>query len=267
MKVSLKICIALLFCLVGRCQGQGWRGIVPLHSTCEDVRGVFKTTTCEPVVIDLKEASVFVSFSDGPCLSEWNVPRGTVISLDVTPKDGLRLADLQLDITKYTRTVDRQVHNTVYFNNQDQGISITAFEDGRIRHLFYGPTIKDSALRCDSSREANDIGHGSVKFDEYDFGNFSANTLRLDKFATTLAGWLGATGYIIVYPGQAVTIPDAQVYANQAKRYLLENSRIVNGGIVTIIGGFREEPSIQLFIMVKGGNPPTPSPQRGRRNP
>ena len=260
--------MVLFFCLMGRCQGQGWRGIVPLHSTCEDVKRVFSTTTCESTLIDLEDASVFITFSDGTCRSEWEVPRGTVISLDVRPKNRLRVEDLHLDLTKYTRTSDQQVQGTLNLDNKDEGISIAAFEDGRIRHIFYGPTLKESFKRCDSRPlESKGAGHGSVKFDAYRLGSFSDNTSRLDKFATTLAGWDGSSGYIIVYPGEGSGIQDAQIYANQAKKYLLEKRGIIKNQIITIIGGFREEPSVELFITVKGGDPPTPSPQSAHPNP
>ena len=268
MKVSLKIGIVLLFCLIGSCQGQGWRGIVPLHSTCEDVKRVFNTTTCESALIDSEDASVFVTFSDGTCRSEWDVPRGTVISLDVRPKNRLTVEDLHLDLTKYTRTADQQVQGILYLNNKDEGISISAFEDGRVRHVFYGPTLKESFKRCDSRPvESAGTGHGSVKFDAYRFGRFSDNTSRLDKFATTLAGWDGSSGYIIVYPGEGVGIHDVQMYADQAKKYLIEKRGIINDRIISIIGGLRDEPSVELFITVKDGDPPTPSPQRPPTNP
>lgn len=268
MKLSLKIGIVLFFCLIGKCQAQGWRGIVPLHSTCEDVKRVFNTTTCESGLIYIEDASVFITFSDGTCRSEWDVPRGTVIALDVRPKHRLTVEDLHLDLTTYTRTADQQVQGTLYLNNKDEGISIAAFEDGRVRHVFYGPTLKENFKRCDSRPvESADTGHGSVKFDAYRFGPFSDNTSRLDKFATTLAGWVGASGYIIVYPGQGAGIQDVQIYANQAKKYLLKKKGISNDRIVSITGGFRDEPSVELFITVKGGSPPTPSPQRAYTNP
>lgn len=156
----------------------------------------------------------------------------------------------------------------LYLNNKDEGISIAAFEDGRVRQVFYGPTSKESFKRCDSRPvESAGTGHGSVKFDAYRFGHFSDNTSRLDKFATTLAGWDGSSGYIIVYPGEGVGIQDVQIYANQAKKYLIEKRGIINDRIISIIGGSRDEPSVELFITVKGGDPPTPSPQRPRTNP
>jgi hypothetical protein len=267
-KVSLKIGILLFFCLISTCQGQGWRGIVPLHSTCEDVKRVFNTTTCESALIDLEDASVFITFSDGTCRSEWEVPRGTVISLDVRPKNRLTVEDLHLDLTKFTRTADQQVQGTLYLNNKDEGISIAAFEDGRIRHVFYGPTLKESFKRCDSRPvESAGTGHGSVKFDAYRFGRFRDNTSRLDEFATTLTGWDGSRGYIIVYPGEGVGIHDVQIYAAQAKKYLIEKRGITNNRIISIIGGVRDEASVELFITVKDGDPPTPSPQRPRTNP
>lgn len=252
----------LAITFVADAKAQGWRGIIPLHASCEDVKRILNVATCEPNTIELDDANVFISFSDGPCRSEWNVPVGTVLSLDVTPKKMLKLADLNIALDEYSKEVDGQVSFTVNFTNQKDGISIAAFEDGRIRHIFYGPSSKDEQLRCGPVRAegSNAGGHGSVKFDEYDLKSIKEASPRLDQFATTLAGWMGARGYIIVYPGSSVTLAQAELHAVRAKTYLVKNRGIGSDRIVTLIGGFREDPSVELYITVKNGNPPIPSP-------
>lgn len=255
---------ALLFGIVGAVKGQGWRGIVPLHSTCEDVKRILNITKCETTTVALEDVTVFINFSDGTCGSEWKVARGTVVALDVRPKETLRLADLQLDLTEYSREIDNQMPNTVYFKNRQEGLTVISFEDGRIRHLFYGPSSKDEHLRC-SPQEVSGPGsggHGSVKIDEYGFISFRAEVPLLDEFATTLNGWVGARGYIIVYPGRTTTFKQAQARAVRAKKYLVNKKRVDRNRIVTVIGGYREESSVELFITVKNGDPPSPSPTR-----
>jgi len=257
--------IAITF--VSTAQGQGWRGIVPLHASCEDVKRILKVGTCEPVTLELEDVKVFVSFSDGTCRSGWNVSIGTVLSLDVTPKKRLTLADLHLDLTKYAKEADPQVPAILHFKNEEAGVSIAAFEDGRIRHIFYGPSSSEDHLRCGPvETNSGNSDHGSVKFDEYDLDTLKTAIPRLDQFATTLAGWAGARGYIIVYPGGSATLRQAELHAMQAKTYLGKKPGIDRDRIVTVIGGFREEPSVELFITVKNGNPPIPSPPSRKRN-
>lgn len=266
-RLAVSCMLAITF--VATAKAQGWRGIVPLHTSCEDVKHILNVATCEPVTIEVEEAKVFISFSDGTCHSEWNVPPGTVLSVDVTPKKLLKPADLNIDLTKYSKEVDRHVPSTVHFKNEEAGISVVAFEDGRIRHVFYGPSSKDDHLRCNPVPAVrSNADHGSVKFDEYDLKSFREAGPRLDQFATTLAGWAGARGYIIVYPGGRITLRQAELHGVQAKRYLVKKRAIGSDRIVTVIGGFREEASVELFITAKNGNPPIPSPpggQGGRR--
>ena len=252
----------LAITLVTSAKAQGWRGIVPLRASCEDVKRILNVAACDTNTIELDDAKVFINFSDGTCRSEWNVPVGTVLSLDVTPKKMLKLTDLNLALNEYSKEVDRQVPFTVYFTNLKDGISIAAFEDGRIRHVTYGPSFMDEHLRCRpvTTDDRNAAGHGSVKFDEYDLRSLKEASPRLDQFATTLKGWMGARGYIIVYPGSRVTLAQAELHAVKAKTYLVKKRAIGSDRIVTIIGGFREDPSVELYITVKNGNPPIPSP-------
>ena len=248
-------CMFLIFGSPGDVKGQGWRGIVPLHSTCDEAKRILNLTKCEPSIVELEDATIFVNVSAGPCTPHWNVPAGTILTLDVQPRNSLRLSDLKIDETKYSRRKDLQVQNSVRLDNPEEGVSIDMFEDGRIRHLFYGPSSADEHLRCSSSTAPPVSGTGSVKIDQFGFIAFEEERARLDEFATTLSGWAGARGYIIVYPGRTATLRKAQARANRAQSYL-ERKKGLKNRIVTIIGGGREEPSVELYITVKNGSPP-----------
>jgi hypothetical protein len=252
-------CIFLILVVLSDAKGQGWRGIVPLHSTCDDAKSILHLTKCEPSTVELEEATIFVNVSGGPCTSDWNVRAGTILTLDVQPKKYLRLSDLAIDETKYSRREDLHVQNSVRLENPEEGISIDMFEDGRIRHIFYGPSSRDQHLRCRSRAESSNRDTGSLKVDQYGFIGFEEERHRLDEFATTLSGWDGARGYIIVYPGRTTTLRQAQARASRAQSYLRRKKGLRNQ-IVTIIGGGREEPGVELFITVKNGSPPVVSP-------
>jgi hypothetical protein len=100
-----------------------------------------------------------------------------------------------------------------------------------------------------------------MKMDQYGFIPFEEEKSRLDEFATTLSGWDGARGYIIVYPGRATTLSQAQTRANRARSYVMRKKGLRNR-IFTIFGGGREESSVELYITVKNGSPPFVSPVR-----
>ena len=263
MRVCFATCCAiLLFGLLGAAKGQGWRGIVPLHSTCEDAKRVLNITKCEAQTVELDDVTVFVNFSAGACQPEWNVRVGTVLTLDIRPKKNLTLADLRIDEARYSKRIDPRVPNTVHFNSEEDGVSIATFEDGRIRHLFYGPSSKDKHLRCypGTTPSTGDRETGSSKFEQYGFLSFRNEVIYLNQFATTLAGWPGARGYIIIYPGRKNTLGQAQQRAVRAKSYLLSKRGINPDRIVTVIGGCRGEATVDLWITVKNGVPPILTP-------
>src|SRR3989442_384516 len=96
---TTKITVACLFLMLTTTsfsQSKGWRGIVPLHSTCEDTKRLLGITKCETNSYDLKDARVFIWFSKKPCVDGWNVPPGTVTSIEVFPKNKLYLTDLSI---------------------------------------------------------------------------------------------------------------------------------------------------------------------------
>ncbi|PYS92651.1 MAG: hypothetical protein DMF64_08210 [Acidobacteria bacterium] len=98
------------------------------------------------------------------------------------------------------------------------------------------------------------------KFDEY--GNIKRNDekARLDNFANELQANPGAQGYIIGYGGRTSRPGEGQARADRAKDYLVNSRGIDAGRLVTVDGGYKEEPTTELWIVPSGATPPTASP-------
>ena len=139
-------------------QAEGWRGIVPLHSTRADVERLLGTPTKSHGVsftYDTKDERVLVFYSAGPCKKgvseEWNVPADTVLSITVHPNAKLLIDSLKLDKSQYRREGDPHADLVVYYVNLQEGIRISArmLEGGEdVDSITYEPAAKDSHLRC-----------------------------------------------------------------------------------------------------------------------
>jgi hypothetical protein len=110
---------------------------------------------------------------------------------------------------------------------------------------------------CTAGINVKPIG---TKFDEY--GNIKRNDekARLDNFANELQANPGAQGYIIGYGGRTSRAGEAQTRADRAKDYLVNSRGIDAGRLMTVDGGYKEEPSTELWIVPSGAEPPTASP-------
>lgn len=107
------------------------------------------------------------------------------------------------------------------------------------------------------------------------FGDVCCNDekARLDNFAIALAQEPESTGYIIFYGGTRHKYPfcssrrlmlprrgESQARAARLKPYLVNSRGIDPRRIVVIDGGYRETWAADLWIVPKGGSPPTPTP-------
>ncbi|HYX40922.1 MAG TPA: hypothetical protein VE821_04455, partial [Pyrinomonadaceae bacterium] len=108
--------------------------------------------------------------------------------------------------------------------------------------------------------EATPVPPTARKFDEY--GNIKRNDekARLDNFANELQANPGAQGYIIGYGGRTSRPGEGQARADRAKDYLVNSRGIEAGRLVTVDGGYNEEPTTELWIVPSGATPPTASP-------
>jgi hypothetical protein len=97
-------------------------------------------------------------------------------------------------------------------------------------------------------------------FDQYGNIAFNDEKARLDNFAIQLQNEPGAQGYIIAYGGRRGRTGEAQARADRAKDYLVNTRGVDPGRIVTVDGGFREDLTVELWIVPTGATPPTASP-------
>lgn len=101
----------------------------------------------------------------------------------------------------------------------------------------------------------------SVKVDVLGQPRPTDENQRLDNFALALMQDPTAQGYIIVYGGRITERKDeAQAAADKAKNYLVENRQIDRTRVVTVDGGYRENLSVELWIVPNQAVPPTATP-------
>ena len=100
----------------------------------------------------------------------------------------------------------------------------------------------------------------SRKIDEYGNIRFNDVKARLDNFAIELQNDPNAQGYIIAYGGRRGRAGEAQRRADRAKDYLVNTRGISADRIVTVDGGFREDLTVELWLVPSGATAPTASP-------
>jgi hypothetical protein len=142
-------------------EAKEWRGIVPLVSTREDVEKRLLGPPVQPCrfeacFYETEQEHVFIHYSRGPCPKDefraWNVPRGTVLSVRVSPKKRPLLSELHLDLSKYERTEDPELAGAASYDSEEEGIFVEA-DLGVVYAITYMPTARDEYLRCPPAKE------------------------------------------------------------------------------------------------------------------
>lgn len=100
----------------------------------------------------------------------------------------------------------------------------------------------------------------AVKFGEYVTRDLSANREKLDEFVLALQRDPEAQGYIIAYGGKTSRPEDAQKAADNATHYTMTTRKMDGARTLSGVGGYREEPAVELWIAPPGGAPPLATP-------
>lgn len=259
--VMISACL-MLNIFISSVQAKEWRGIIPLSSTCADVKRIWGVTKCETTTYYLRDANVSISFSKYPCgikLPEvWNDPVGTVIQMTVYPKIKPKLTDLHIDESQFEKTRDLHLPDIIHYTNKEEGFSFTVAPNGEADGFMYFAATKDKYLLCSgyaptAQPKPGEAFYDLPPFDKYGNLPFIEEKAILKNLAAELrASNSGTQGYIIAYAGKRASHGEAQARANRAKDYLVKAQGIAATRIVAIDGGYRDEAIVELWIRPLG---------------
>jgi hypothetical protein len=100
----------------------------------------------------------------------------------------------------------------------------------------------------------------ATKVGEYVTRDLKANAAMLDKFVLALMNDPAAQGYVVAYGGRTSGPDDAQTAANNATDYTMNTRKLDGARTLSGVGGYREEPTVELWIAPEGGAPPMATP-------
>jgi hypothetical protein len=90
---------------------------------------------------------------------------------------------------------------------------------------------------------------------------------KLDEFFLEFYNSSETRAYIYAYGGRASRPGDARKAAERAKKYLVGKREFDPASLTIVDGGYREEPTIELWIVPTIVEPPTPTPTVDRPEP
>jgi hypothetical protein len=107
------------------------------------------------------------------------------------------------------------------------------------------------------------------EFDECNNCTFDDQKARLDNLAVELQNDPSTRGYILAYGGRMSPIGQVEKLMSRARDYLVSKRGIDASRLVLVNGGFREQDSVELWIVPSGAAAPQPTPtvQAGEVNP
>ena len=108
----------------------------------------------------------------------------------------------------------------------------------------------------------------SQEFDECNSCSLDDQKARLDNLAVEMQNDPSTRAYIIAYGGRMSPVNKVEKLMSRAREYLVTQRGIDDSRVVTVNGGFREEDSVELWIVPSGAAAPraTPTVQAGDVN-
>jgi hypothetical protein len=107
------------------------------------------------------------------------------------------------------------------------------------------------------------------EFDECNKCTFDDQKARLDNLAVELQNDPSTRAYIIAYGGRYSPLAQVELLMKRARDYIVEQRGIDASRLVIVNGGFREDDSVELWVVPAGAAAPraTPTIQAGEIKP
>jgi hypothetical protein len=269
--------LCFIMCISAMAQARGWRGLVPLHSNRSDVERLLGSPTevlsAYSTFYRTASDTVIVSYAQGaPCgigekYSQWRVPANTIESILVTPIKEFPVSQLSIDQTKFEKRSGGHRPEDVYYIDDQDGTSIRTYL-GNVMSMSFYPGRIDAHLGCSASHASNKGCDGLPPPAIDSFGKLSENEerLHLDSFGVSLFRDRTTTGYIVTYAGKTAAVDEARKWAERARNYLITVRGLPAVQLKAIDGGYREAPTMELYIVEPNGCSPSPSPTADPRD-
>ena len=182
-------------------------------------------------------------------------------NLDVSPKIKPKFSDVGGDLARYKKERDEHLPEVIYYTDEEAGLTLMVYPNGYVGSFFYGPAAKDNNLRC--AEHPSDQSDGRIDYYGSKFDEFVTNSAiddvkaRLDGFYDKgLKTTPNSTAYVILYRGKCRT---SRYTLRVVKNYLMLR-RLPAHRIKLLYGGYRDEPTMELWIVPKGASWPKPTP-------
>lgn len=259
--------------------GKAWRGIVPLHSTRAEVEKLLGPPNVEDSGYDIGGEQVLMSYSSQGCQEGlpggWKVPANTVVSISISSKNEMKLADVLVSGKNYDQIYGVHTPKVDYVDVQE-GVRYSTI-DGSVQTTTYlGSEADDKKLRCGEYKYAAPVLAGAknkfeqVPYDSYGKIPFEDAEARLDNFILQLQTMNAErphyNGFIIVYAGRSAYAAEAATMAACSKNYLISVRKADPETVIAADGGYRDEFTVELYIMPNDAYPPMLLPTVSPRN-
>ena len=122
------------------------------------------------------------------------------------------------------------------------------------------PTCAQTAQAVSIIAPIKKVAIVAREFDECNNCTFDDQKARLDNLAVELQNDPSTRGYVIAYGGRMSPLGQVEKLMSRAREYLVTQRGIDASRLVVVNGGFREDDSVELWVVPSGASAPLPTP-------
>jgi hypothetical protein len=248
--LKFAICFILLSFSTANAQSKGWRGIVPLQTGRADVElmlGIPSKQADHHAFYEFSNEVVTIWYAVGRCDNEggrgWNVPRGTVVEITVSPRKVMKVAELQLELGKFKKEINDHFPDESLYRNDNEGLGVETIRD-KVTALRYYPSEKQKHLRCIADKQKK-RRHSSIT------QLTAEEKATLDRFMTRLDQETDSTGWIRI--DTAKRSANDPNLADMVFQFLKEKYRSQIKRVSVMGGAFSLRQEIEFFMIRPDG--------------
>jgi hypothetical protein len=238
-----------------------WRGILPLHTTKQEVeeivKGLKRNTNSS---YETEKETIFINYTSGKCDGNgWNVVPDTVLDYQVYSKRREKINEVNKTYTNLILTSDDAGYR--YFTEVKNGLQYLVDTEDVVEFIRYVPTSDDSKFRCQGFPKYDPVSEHYRPYSKYEFKGSKWDVYRIGSFLAQLQSLTDHKGFIILYLKKQSSTQIKKQYLSKINDFVFDKNKIKTEKVKIIFGGYRDNSELELFLIPSSYPETIPTPK------
>jgi len=212
-------------------------------------------------IYEVDKETIQIEYSSTTCEKGWNIPKNTIISITLIPKEHISLSDLNISRKDFYSF--RYDNFFASYTSPQKGLRINVDSNETVTEYTRIPTSlegNNTKIRCKGFSVYNPMNDSYIPFIKGVIDDWEESSQDITNIAENYRSYEKEKLYVFLYFSNKISTQKQQFWVKRIKKKFQDILKVKNKNVTVVIGGIRKDSEIEAFILPKHYPAPTANP-------